>query len=352
MKSKKKLLLLAAIAVVLLLVALIALTTTAPKEDSDTSTVEIIQILESSQDISYIDVSNETGAYRIVPDLTGASSTSSAETADDATSEETEEQLWQIEELAGTPQYQTKYTDMVTLMGDLEAESQLENPKDLVEYGLDQPSASVTVQYADGTDKTVQLGIQSPGDTGGYYCKLSDSDTIYVLSSVNAEKFLRRMLDYVDLTLVPTLQTVNYDTSSDGTSSDSTEGTLEISNITITRNDLDAPVVFSNTDNQLTRNGAQLDSTLEEQLRISFSDLMADSTVAIQPSEEQLTQYGFNQPTAVISYTVSGATYTVTVGAQVEDAQTESYYIMRDGVDVVYTIGSSSLPWLTMDLAE
>ena len=359
MRSKRQFLLIA-VAVLLVLTGLMTwLLLSSPKEQlasSTGSTDTSLMILQTDQDVTSIDISNPSGSYSILP-------------ADDTTEEDPK---WKIDSLQDAPQYQSKYNDLMEVMKELEAVQKLENLQELSVYGLDQPTKG-TAHYADGTTKTILVGNAAPGGLN-YYCKLEDQDDIYLVSGTTAEKFLRSTLDYVDLSLTSTVETTTYTTSSsDDTSSSTTSSTLNISNITIQRKDLASPVVFTNQDNQLVQNGEPVDDVLSSQLESAISSITASSTVAVSPTSAQRSEYGFDDPKATVSYTVSGTTYSFTIGnglteAELPEQETDedshsssstssssitpikAYYVMMEGRDVVYIVSKDSLPWLTMDL--
>ena len=359
MRSKRQFLLIA-IAILLVLCGLMAWLLLSNPEGQENSNSDLtdssLMMIQTNQEITSIDISNPSGSYSILP-------------ADDTTEEDPK---WKIDSLQDVPQYQTKYNDLVQVMKELEGIQKIENLQELSVYGLDQPARG-TAHYADGTTKTILVGNSAPGGLN-YYCKLEDQNDVYLVSGTTAEKFLRSTLDYVDLSLTSAVETTTYTTSSsDDTSSTTTTSTLNISNITIRRENLASPVVFTNQDNQLVQNGKPVDDVLSSQLESAISSITASSTVAVAPTSAQLSEYGFDTPKATISYTVSGTTYSFTIGkglteAELPEQETDedshsssstssssitpikAYYVMMEGRDAVYIVNKDSLPWLTMDL--
>lgn len=359
MKKKRLTLLISAIVVVLLCAAAVVLIVTEPTDDADTSSSGTVAIIALDSQVESLDIVNENGSYTIVPDETAAADDNSS-TEDSADSTTEDDRQWKIEDLTGISQYQSMYSDIVTLMTDLSADLALSSPGENSVYGLDQP-AKATAYYADGSSLTLLVGDMTP-DESGYYCKLADDDTIYVISSDNGAKFLRSILDYVDLTVTPTVETSAYTTvdSSGDDESAASETTLNVSEISIKISGKEE-VIFTASDNELVRNGESIDEDLSSQLLSIISSITADSAAAVFPTDSQKEEFGFNSPTAVISYTVSGETYTLTVGNSIESTTDESqnvnvsagiasYYVMVNGSDVIYVVGKDYLPWLNMDL--
>lgn len=63
------------------------------------------------------------------------------------------------------------------------------NPKDLAQYGLNNPKATITVKLTDGSAKTLYVGNKSPSDSN-YYVKISGSDVVYTVGSYSVEALL------------------------------------------------------------------------------------------------------------------------------------------------------------------
>ncbi|MGN0343106.1 MAG: DUF4340 domain-containing protein [Roseburia sp.] len=67
---------------------------------------------------------------------------------------------------------------MLESMTGIVAAQELEEPAELSEYGLDEPSNTITIMTEDGA--YVVLTGSSNGITGQYYIKLSNSDQVYL----------------------------------------------------------------------------------------------------------------------------------------------------------------------------
>lgn len=66
----------------------------------------------------------------------------------------------------------------------------IENPEELADYGLQEPSGTITVLLEDGTGVNLLVGA-SNDLTGDYYIKLDGSDTVYTASSYIITDFMK-----------------------------------------------------------------------------------------------------------------------------------------------------------------
>lgn len=71
------------------------------------------------------------------------------------------------------------------------------NTNDLKKYGLEMESAKITVSFTDNTAKTFKLGNEAPLSIG-YYLRINDENTVYLISLSNAEIFLNNKNFYIE----------------------------------------------------------------------------------------------------------------------------------------------------------
>ncbi|MDQ5983339.1 MAG: hypothetical protein RUMPE_00348 [Eubacteriales bacterium SKADARSKE-1] len=88
-----------------------------------------------------------------------------------------------------------------TFMGELINISSIQivenDTTDLKKYGLEDESAKITVNFADGTNKVFKLGNEAPLSIG-YYLRINDENTVYLISKSNAEIFLNNKEFYFE----------------------------------------------------------------------------------------------------------------------------------------------------------
>lgn len=356
--KKKQLTLLVSLAVVIALsLTAVLLSATQPDDgetDSDTTSDSGITIISTDAVVESIQVENKSGAFTIEPDE-NVLEVSSEEESDSISGEEDTRQ-WKIKELGSVTQYQSMYSDLAMLMTDLTADAELNEPQELSVYGLDSPQAKATANYDDGTSLTLLVGNLTPDETG-YYCMVDGNDTIYILSSTNGEKFTWGILNYVDLQVTPTIETVTYTTESSEEET-VTSSTLNIESITIQKRD-ESDVMITAANNLLVKDEVELNEDISTTLQSAMSNITATAAVTVAPTQNQLESYGLTDPSARVSYTVSGKTYTLMIGNGIEIETDESatvqvggigsYYVMAEGTDVIFEVAADYLPWMDLD---
>ena len=75
----------------------------------------------------------------------------------------------------------------------------------------------------------------------------------------------------------------------------------------------------------------------------------ADSFALLNPTEEDLEEYGFSDPTAIITMNIVGGDFRMLVGDPYndEDGNQAGYYAIVEGYEVVYMFSNSKLPWVS-----
>ncbi len=77
-----------------------------------------------------------------------------------------------------------------------------EDPKDLADYGLDEPQFTLTVRFTDGDSVTVSLGNQTP--VQNYYYAVSDREnTVYTIGGYLTGLMTRKPYEYRDVDTFP-----------------------------------------------------------------------------------------------------------------------------------------------------
>lgn len=191
----------------------------------------------------------------------------------------------------------------------LTAVRELEEPDDLADYGLTDPSYTVQYVTEDGEEGTIDVGSMT-GDN--YYAKLEGSDTVYTITDDLVYGLSFELTDFVENDTVPSISSGN------------------LTKVTVTEN------------------GSETEYTEDEDLAelaggwgtLSLTDL-ADCHV----TEDTLGDYGLEEADriqAVASYTDSTTeeeeTFTVYIGGTDEDGSNR--YVMVDGSILVYRVSS------------
>ena len=133
------------------------LNSTSGKSDADSSSSStaavssqdesVVILTKSSDDITSVKVSNEHGEYSVNKSESGKST-------------------WSIPELGTLNANATAEASMISNLDGFKAKKLVEeNVEDMSKYGLDKPTADLTVEYSDGTATTLHVGSVSPKDT-------------------------------------------------------------------------------------------------------------------------------------------------------------------------------------------
>ena len=113
-----------------------------------------------------------------------------------------------------------KMKTMLSSLGSMTADSKVENATDLSQYGLDAPTQEATIQFSDGSEKTVTFGSTNE-IVGGIYAQVSGDDNVYLVGSSYVNTTLNKGVD--DLKVEETDDTD--DTSSSSSETDTSSDT-------------------------------------------------------------------------------------------------------------------------------
>ena len=291
----------------------------APAETSSTLASTKVDIYNrTSADVVKMTVTNQHGSYDVLPKPSGN---------------------FYIDGLENYTVVQSYVTTLVNSYSALQAKRLIsENPEDMSIYGFDEPIASIKIEFTDET-KTVILGSAEP-TTSGYYCKLEDSNAVYLLTSGIGGRLLSSKLYYVDTTITP-----SYDTNEE----------LAFDRVVLSGTVRDEEIVIVPTpDNEddtyaeifgyqiISPANAPFDLTTGNDFLTSFFVLTGNSVVELSPDEETLAEYGFDNPYSTATIESSAGDFTVSVGK----VDGEYCYVMNDSEDVIYQCLTSAIPWL------
>lgn len=154
-----------------------------PAEDSSaeptpTAKAEIVVMALKSDDLTSMEIHNPSETYTIIRKDDGYT-IRGYENAD-LSSSQLESVFKSLENLTATQTIQAS--------------------DDLAAYGLAQPACTVTATMNDSSVHTLKIGDKTPtGD--GYYCIGEDGKTVYLIASGTAERYLRKVSDYRNLSV-------------------------------------------------------------------------------------------------------------------------------------------------------
>ena len=83
---------------------------------------------------------------------------------------------------------------MLSSLGSMTADSKVENATDLSQYGLDASTQKATIQFSDGSEKTLTFGMENE-IVGGIYVQVSGDDNVYLVGSSYVNTTLNKGVD-------------------------------------------------------------------------------------------------------------------------------------------------------------
>ena len=261
-----------------------------------------------------------------------------------------EDGVFDVEVLKDLPTNEADVKNMFSAMAVIEAVKVVEEePKDLSEYGFDDPEAVITAEQRDGSTYTLTVSMKSPlGD--GYYAMLEGDPKVYLVRVNPYEKYVTVYgKDFLDLVFTSNAEGIDVEEFVD--------------KITLFREDIGYDLVFENLKDDsemhyapMYSSGfvmtapirAYIESAYFADVADTASSFRATSVVELFPSEDKLAEYGLDDPTAVFSAVKNdGTTVTIKVGKGCysdpttdEEPGTEitGHYIQLEGRDAVYYV--------------
>ncbi len=322
MKKQLKYILITLVAALVLGLGVLAAVLFVPDAPDDSSSMPASQRVyvyeKNAADIVKMTVTNQHGSFELTPKDSGN---------------------FHIKELDSYRLVQSYMNSLASTYASLSARKLVtEAPEDLSLYGFDEPLASASIEFKDET-VTVIIGNAEP-TTNGYYCKLGDSDKVYLLNNGVGSRLLASKLYYVDRQITPM-----YDTTVE----------LAFDKVVLSGSVRDKEIVIVPTpDNEddtyaeifgyqiISPANAPFDLTAGNDFLTSFFIMAADVVEVLSPDEETLRQYGFDNPYSVAEIHSSSGNFTVTVGK----LDGEYCYVMNDTDDVIFKCLASSVNWL------
>lgn len=216
-----------------------------------------------------------------------------------------------------------------------------EDAKNLSDYGLDKPTATVHTYYSDGSEVDIIIGSQAPVDEN-YYCMTSESNTVYTIGSYVDSLLVRRPIEYRDITLFPAYTEDDIYTN--------------INWVRITERDGSAIeiVLDENLDNEYNTDNSQYvmlqpyqcsgnDTTIKQYILDVASTLTLGSIIN-DITEEELAEYGLDKPAKLEMRDVSGNEVALLIGNTCPNA--DYTFCMLEGTDTLLTATSSAFGWM------
>lgn len=198
---------------------------------------------------------------------------------------ERKDDSWTYKEDTEFPLDEAALDTKINRLAGLSVRRVLENPEDLAEYGLDEPSLEITVEKTDNTSFTLYIGDQN-NSTKDYYMKVDDGSDVYTIESGIPSAFNMDPYDVSKSEAFPVLETAGIRNIQVEKEDETTEFYTDDTGLVWTLKASDG------TDNKV-------DSTALSELTAAVGVLSYNSFVDYKG--EDLTKYGLDAPEAVIT---------------------------------------------------
>lgn len=364
MSKNLQILIISAVGIIILAAVVILLLFTQPKDETtDAEETETVQEEDTSlifsdktaTDIKSIKVKNTADEYELVPHTESV-------TASDGTV--TENQVWDVPIISGECDLnQETFTTIANNSAAITAKQLVEeNAEDMAKYGLAEPTAEVTVTYADDSAVSFITGTVVPTDTSSQYFAIKGSNDVYIYTASKLACFANSRYYYVKTKLMD-----DYDS----------EAAPTIEKITVVRPDLEEPIVIeavpedsenasyiSYSTHQFTSPyNVYVDQTNHSDLIYNFFGLTASECVWVGMEEKDYELAGLNEPSATITMLFLNKEYTITLGTPIVSQTTNEdgtvttsltgyYGQFSEDPDVLYIFAPASVPWATMNVTD
>ncbi len=317
--KKKVIDLVIAVAAVVLLVLLLLWAQSAPA-DTSSSEDNLVAISDrDSSEVSEVQVKNSFGEYHLTVD---------------------EEGVYSLDQLEDFDLSANTISPLFSAAAAFSGEQLFDQtPEDLAEYGLEEPSATLTFTYTDGSTITVQLGDQSPS---GYYYFVTDSRPgLYLDNLEYLSDFLVPATELLSKTVVAPLEDVSV---------------LEMTQVTLMGGGREEPTVITyepadeedeNSEDRFVQTAPyrlELKDTVAFSALKSLFGISGQTVEAVNPTQEELAEFGLLDPymTAVVENENGGFTL------HLSEPQDGYAYLYREGQNLVFRVSTSGFEWITL----
>ncbi|MBQ9268323.1 MAG: DUF4340 domain-containing protein [Oscillospiraceae bacterium] len=222
-----------------------------------------------------------------------------------------------------------------------------EDAKDLAVYGLDKPTATIKTYFTDGSEVDIIIGSQAPVDEN-YYCMTSESNTVYTIGSYVDSLLVRRPIEYRDITLFPAY------------TEDDVYDNINWVKLTERNGDCLEVLMDPEQSNEYNTEGSRYvmlqpyqvsgnDTTIQNYILDVVSTLTL-GTIIEDISEDQLANYGLNNPAKLEMTDIAGNSIALLIGNTCPNP--DYTYCMIEGTDTLITCNSSAFGWMGLSYVQ
>lgn len=242
------------------------------------------------------------------------------------------------------------------------AVEEVKNASSLDVYGLDDPDATASFTYSDGTSARLFLGDKTPSGNG-YYGQLEGTTGVYIFNADSVALFRLQSTAFADTTLITPPSVKEGDTDGQALLKEITyTGTAHLSPLVMRRSNpsdsedlsyfsyvIEKPYLRCTTDEVSSalssmqtisaKQALYLHPTEEEKQKLGFGDnplIQINATMAVE-TEEQSTSTDSESARPKIYY--NSINYQLTIGSVDSNG---NYIAMLDGIDAIFLIEKAS----------
>ena len=325
--SKRTIGLLAGVVIVALLAAVILLVQRTPAEgdgesSSSQSSSSVVLSPYAVEDVVSVEIKTVDEEYTVLVDENG-----------DA----------YIEELEGYPRNESGLYSILADASEVTATQLVEeNPSDLEKYGLDNPLAEAAVTYSDGSVFRLKVGDSTPSGSEMYV--QTENGNVYLMQEMDVWGLISPMSEYVERRLIPPLES----------SSDVVESckTLGLTKITFGGSLRETPIEItfdqeSGTFYMVSPVRRKLGDEVASILGGVFG-VYASHTVNLEPTEQDISDAGLDDPETVITLEYDGQTLEIRLDGRDKDLLSA----MRSDVDILYDLDESGISFMRLQYQD
>lgn len=218
-----------------------------------------------------------------------------------------------------------------------------EKAESVYDYGLDKPQAKFQSTFRDGSSITVSIGAPVPDDSG-LYAMVEGDEAVYIVSFAYLDTFGKTQQDYISRQLIPIY------TDNDA---------LKFQSVELAGSSREQPIVITNYHDETSAQLYELTEpfpalTLDDKIQDIISSLTvgldADGIAVINPTAEQVAEYGLDNPYSTVRFTFEDAEYYLRIGKP-QDAEGFVYVMVNDN-PLIYRIAASMLEYRDYQLED
>lgn len=295
-----------------------------------TSNFYIFDPIERSE-IQSIEVENEYGGYKIYRDA------SDTFQLDGFLGLQFDQELFSsLVVTTGTP------TAMMRVAQDLDEEG-------FAEYGLDDPQASWTVTTTSGEKYTIFVGDCLITE-GGYYVKYEPRNAVYILSTTLADTVLKPDYAMLQPLLTAGMSSNNYFLVDEFTVWHGDELFVHVNRVPESEMSnpnaiVEVNLTYPKPETKEAQTLYTLNDSLYFEILYNFMALSGEQVLAFMPDEDQLAQFGLDEPAYTIRYVFEDYEFILFISARQADGTYNAVSSLY-GYSIVCQVSSDYLGWL------